>query len=118
MKATLFNQTAVLSCVVAITLLAGGCDPQAKEPSDDPAPAAETSHDDHSGWWCPRHGIPEEECAMCKTKLAAEYREKGDWCEEHTRPDSLCFKCNPGYAEKYAKLYEAKFGHAPPKPTE
>jgi cobalt-zinc-cadmium efflux system membrane fusion protein len=89
------------------------------------ADGAEKGHDDHaehghdhSGWWCVEHGIPEEECGMCDSKLAAEFREKGDWCEEHNRPDSQCFICNPEKAEKYVALYEAKFGEKPPKPTE
>ena len=49
------------------------------------------SHD-HSGWWCNEHGVPEDECALCKTSLVAEFKAKGDWCEEHDRPDSHCFE--------------------------
>ncbi len=70
----------------------------------------------HGGWWCYEHGVPEEQCAMCDIKLAAELREKGDWCDEHNRPDSLCFQCHPENAEKFAALYEAKYGKKPPKP--
>ena len=72
----------------------------------------------HGGYWCYEHAIPEEQCAMCQPKLAAEMREKGDWCEEHTRPDSLCFKCHPENAEKFIALYEAKYGKKPPKATD
>lgn len=46
------------------------------------------------------------------------YKAKGDWCEEHNRAESQCFKCDPSRAEKFAKLYEAKFGQKPPKPAE
>lgn len=79
---------------------------------------AEHDHDDHSGWWCVEHGVPEEECALCQTKLVAEFKEKGDWCDEHDRPDSQCFTCHPENFEKFAARYEAKFGEQPPKPTE
>ena len=85
--------------------------------SQDTHGAGEASHD-HSDWWCIEHGVPEKECAMCNAKLAAEYREKGDWCDEHNRPASLCFKCDPEKAEKFAALYEAKYGEKPPAPTE
>ena len=70
------------------------------------------------GYWCVEHGIPEEACSMCSSKAADDFKAKGDWCEEHSRAESQCFKCDPSRAEKYAKLYEAKFGHAPPQPTE
>ena len=43
------------------------------------------SHD-HSGWWCNEHGVPEDECALCKTSLVADFKAKGDWCDEHDRP--------------------------------
>ncbi|TWT51719.1 hypothetical protein KOR42_34060 [Thalassoglobus neptunius] len=78
---------------------------------------ASTDHD-HSGWWCNEHGVPEDECALCKTSLIAEFKEKGDWCEEHNRPDSQCFECHPENFEKFAARYEAKYGEQPPKPTE
>lgn len=73
---------------------------------------------DHSGWWCNEHGVPEDECALCKTSLVAEFKAKDDWCEEHDRPDSHCFVCHPENFEKFAARYEAKFGEQPPKPTE
>ncbi len=46
---------------------------------------------------------------------AEKYKAKGDWCAEHNRAESQCFKCDPSRAEKFAKLYEAKFGKKPPK---
>lgn len=117
MKATLLNQTAMLSLVVAVLLLASGCGQQTSEPIAGSTQIAE-SHDDpsHSGWWCVEHGVPEEECSMCSSKAADEFKTKGDWCEEHNRAESQCFICHPELAKKFSKLYEAKVGHAPPKP--
>jgi hypothetical protein len=70
----------------------------------------------HEGWWCDEHGVPEEICGQCNSKLAAEFRKKGDWCQEHDRPDSQCFICHPELEAKFAARYEAKFGTQPPKP--
>src|SRR6202008_4220815 len=50
---------------------------------------------DHEGWWCDEHGVPEEVCAQCNTKLVADFKAKNDWCEKHNRPDSQCFICHP-----------------------
>jgi len=72
---------------------------------------------DHSGWWCVEHGVPEEICALCNSKVAADYQAKGDWCEKHDRPDSQCFVCQPAQQAKFAAQYEAKYGEQPPKPT-
>jgi cobalt-zinc-cadmium efflux system membrane fusion protein len=82
-------------------------------------PATETSNEDHSheGWWCSEHGVPEEICALCSTKIAADFKAKGDWCEEHDRPDSQCFLCHPEKEGEFAALYVAKFGEQPPKPA-
>ena len=76
---------------------------------------AASAVDDHSGWWCIEHGVPEEVCAQCDPKLAAEYQQKGDWCKEHNRPESQCFLCRPDAEAKFAAVYEAKFGEKPPK---
>ncbi|TWU63061.1 MULTISPECIES: hypothetical protein [Crateriforma] len=73
--------------------------------------------DDHSGWWCREHGVPESECPLCDTSLLADFQAKGDWCDEHNRPDSQCFKCHPENFEAFAARYEAKFGERPPAPT-
>lgn len=78
--------------------------------------SAEERVDDHSGWWCPEHGVPEEVCALCDSKVAADFQKKGDWCEEHNRPDSQCFIHHPELKEKFAALYEAKYGEQPPEP--
>lgn len=75
----------------------------------------EAGHD-HSGWWCNEHGVPEEVCGQCNSKLAADFQKKGDWCQEHNRPDSQCFICHPELEAKFAAQYEAKYGKQPPKP--
>ncbi len=107
-----------LSCSILIVGFVGvlglcGCSgkPDTTSPSGN---ESVSTVDDHSGWWCKEHGIPEEECSMCSAKAAAEFKAKGDWCEEHNRAESQCFKCDPKRAEKYAKLYEAKYGKQPP----
>jgi hypothetical protein len=69
------------------------------------------------GWWCAEHGVPEEVCGLCNSKLAAEFQRKGDWCQEHDRPDSQCFVCHPEYEARFAAQYEAKMGKKPPKPA-
>ncbi len=71
---------------------------------------------DHSGWWCGEHGIPEEVCSLCNSKVAAEFQKKGDWCKEHDRADTQCFICHPELEAKFAAQYEAKYGEKPPKP--
>jgi hypothetical protein len=70
----------------------------------------------HEGWWCDEHGVPEEVCAQCNTKLVADFKAKNDWCDKHNRPDSQCFVCHPEKEGEFAALYEAKFGKKPPKP--
>ncbi len=73
---------------------------------------------DHSGWWCAEHGVPEEECTRCDLSLIAEYKAANDWCNDHERPATQCFLCSPELEQKYAARYEAKFGEQPPKPTD
>lgn len=70
----------------------------------------------HAGWWCDEHGVPEEVCGQCNSKVAAEFQKKGDWCKEHDRPDSQCFVCHPELEARFAAQYEAKYGKKPPKP--
>lgn len=69
---------------------------------------------DHSGWWCAEHGVPEEVCGLCDSKVGAEMKKKGDWCKEHDCPESQCFVCNPQFEAKFAAQYEAKYGTKPP----
>ncbi len=114
-----FHGILLMTFLASPMLLAIGCGQQPSDTTatDEPTKVSETAHD-HGGWWCTEHGIPEEECSMCSTKAADEFKAKGDWCEEHNRAESQCFQCDPTRAEKFAKLYEAKFGKKPPQPTE
>ncbi len=81
-----------------------------------PAAQASEGHS-HEGWWCDEHGVPEEICALCSAKIAADCKAKGDWCQEHDRPESQCFICHPEKKAEFATLYEAKYGKLPPDPT-
>ncbi len=114
--------------LLAVAAFAGGC-AKPVESTDEhghthaPGEGHDHEHagDDHghagSGWWCNEHGVPEEVCALCNSKLAAEFQRNGDWCQEHDRPDSQCFVCHPELAARFAAQYEAKFGEQPPKPA-
>jgi hypothetical protein len=117
MRSMSFVRGTAFSLLALTGWLAVGCGKTATTgPKGGPpaTPAAVT--DDHSGWWCREHGVPEEICAQCNAKLAAECQQKGDWCQEHSRPESQCFLCNPKRADKFAAEYEAKYGQQPPKP--
>lgn len=103
-----------LTVSAAVGLAVSGCGNAHTAEQNVPATVA----GDHSGWWCPEHGVPEEICAQCSSKLAAEYQKKGDWCKEHNRPESQCFVCHPELQEKFAAQYLAKFGDRPPEPAE
>lgn len=109
------------------TLLAVGCAKSEAEHAEHgdheehAVDATAASHSEggheHGAWWCDAHGVPEEVCALCDTKLAADFQKKGDWCAEHDRPDSQCFKCHPELEAKFAAQYEAMYGKQPPKPA-
>lgn len=81
----------------------------------DQSHADQAASHDHGGWWCAEHGVPEALCGQCDPQVAASLKKKGDWCQEHDRPDSQCFVCHPDLVAKFAALYEAKYGKAPPK---
>lgn len=115
-----------LLAVVLCLLIVTGCS-QGNGDADSTAAKGEAGHEhgeeghDHGeeghslhGYWCVEHGMPEEVCAQCNTKLASTFQEKGDWCEEHGRPDSQCFIHHPELEEKFIAQYEAKFGEKPP----
>ena len=114
----------MLAALVVATVFASGCGqsgtPQNVQhnPSDQPSATSVASTGSgesvHSGWWCTEHGMPEEVCAQCNSKLAAEFKNKGDWCKEHDRPESQCFICHPELEAKFAAQYEAKYGKKPP----
>lgn len=113
-----FGFSAML-CMAAV--LSSGCSNNSPSTSDNAQVESSTSTaqaGDHSGWWCVEHAIPEEECSMCSAAAAKEFKEKGDWCVEHNRAESQCFICDASRAEKYAKLYQAKYGKKPPAATE
>jgi cobalt-zinc-cadmium efflux system membrane fusion protein len=116
MRAVSAWNRAALAVVALAGLMLSGCGSRAP---DTAAPAEDVQAggvvDNHSGWWCSEHGVPEEVCARCNSTLAAEYQQKGDWCEEHSRPESQCFVCNPELEGKFAAQYEAKFGEKPRK---
>ena len=129
------GKTLVLAGVLALTWGLSGCGQTSAPSSQQTAPktahadhadhkegdkhssaSKATAKDDHSGWWCNEHGVPEGECGQCNAKLAAEFQKKGDWCKEHDRPDSQCFVCHPEKEAVFAARYEAKYGTKPPKP--
>ena len=101
------------------TLMVGGCGSNATKGPESPksaTPVAESSAVAIN--WCVEHGVPEDICAQCNAKVAADFKKKGDWCKEHNRPESQCFLCNPKLEAKFAAEYEAKYGKKPPKPEE
>ena len=108
------------SAAVVLVVLFAGCGRTAKVPPEKAMTTTVFEKDEagHSldGWWCNEHGVPEEECGQCNSKLAAGFQKKGDWCKEHDRPDSQCFICHPELEVKFSAQYEAKYGKKPPKP--
>jgi hypothetical protein len=110
----------MLMILTAGLVTLAGCTPAASTPGPDSSkkegtPTAKAKHDDHSGYWCNEHGLPEEECWACSSKYAKARKAAGDWCEKHDRPDSQCFKCHPELKAKWAEKYKAKFpGQEPP----
>lgn len=108
---------ALLASLASVALVLGGCGEGTKEPDGTKAakPMAE-SNTTVAENWCVEHGIPEDICALCNAKVAADCKDKGDWCKEHERPESQCFVCNPKLLDKFAAEYEAKHGERPPKP--
>ena len=106
-----------MSVVAAIGLSISACSKSSKDGAvANSAGVKEVAGHSHEGWWCDEHGVPEEVCAQCNTKLVADFKAKSDWCEKHNRPDSQCFICHPEKEGEFAALYEAKVGKKPPKP--
>jgi hypothetical protein len=101
------------SLVPAVLVFLGGCSQNA--PQEQAKGNATTAKaDDSETWWCKGHGMPEEVCAQCNGKVAAEFKKQGDWCNEHDRPDSQCFICHPELKQKFAAQYRARYGKEPP----
>ena len=117
MKCKMWLRRALLfSLLPAVLVALAGCSPDARNKEQAKAKMTKTAAkaDDSETWWCKEHGIPEEICAQCNSKVAAEFKKKGDWCKEHDRPDSQCFICHPELKEKFAAQYRAKYGKEPP----
>ncbi|MFO0915885.1 MAG: RND transporter [Pirellulales bacterium] len=111
-------KNAKVLCMIAIaSAWFAGCNQSAQnpDPASEPPKVTDSGHI-HGEWWCSEHGVPEEICAQCDTKLVADFKAKGDWCKEHDRPDSQCFICHPEKEAEFAAQYEAKYGEKPPKP--
>ncbi len=122
-----FLQVGSFLSLAAFVVLLSGCGQgdnksaqvKEKDAKGKPSPVAQAkSGQDHSGWWCDEHGVPEAECSMCSANVAAEFKKKGDWCEKHDRARSQCFICDPSLEAKFAARYEAKYGKKPPVPEE
>lgn len=110
-------RAAWLSLLAVASLTVAGCSGggiNGPEAGKQATPAADSSA--LAVNWCVEHGVPEDICAQCNAKVAADFKQKGDWCKEHNRPESQCFLCNPKLADKFAAEYEAKYGKKPPKP--
>jgi hypothetical protein len=98
--------------VLAALIVAVGCD---QKSATTPAEKVAKKVDDHSGWWCDEHALPEEVCDLCSRKYREAEKKKGNWCE-HGRVKTSCFKCTPEAKEKWAKEYEVLYGTKPPEP--
>ena len=107
-------RAASISVVALVALMVAGCGSDATKGPETPKAAPAVTPVAVN--WCSEHGVPEDICARCNAKVAAEYKQKGDWCKEHDRPESQCFLCDPKRADKFAAEYEAKYGSKPPKP--
>lgn len=78
--------------VVALVLLAFGCD-EAPPTATEPTPPTATAQVRADGR-C-EHGLVPTLCPRCTPALEAVYRRSGNWCEEHGFPESLCPICHP-----------------------
>jgi hypothetical protein len=117
------RNTLGLALVAALLAFGLGCGSDGKQPPSDPTKDPKAAKDKnggtkHEGWWCDEHGIPEDECSMCSTKVANAFKAKGDWCEKHDRAMSQCFFCKPERREFYAAMYRAKNNGKDPPPIE
>jgi len=116
MQFNFINGLFSIALIASLAVFTTGCGKQAD--SGNVKDGSQQVGHDLDGWWCNEHGVPEAKCSLCSSQAAAKFKAKGDWCEKHNRAESQCFKCDPSRAEKFAKLYEAKSGHKPPKPSE
>lgn len=110
MRTTMNLTMAILAVGFSVT----GCQQSAAPPAAPETTEVSESGHTHDGWWCSEHGVPEEICAKCSPKLAADFKAKGDWCDKHGVPDSQCFECHPEAVARFAAQYEARYGEQPP----
>ncbi len=124
---TIYSLSSLAALISVLTLTGCGTSKNNAGPTSPASGAGSTATGDASGgeiegghsrdgWWCAEHGVPEEVCAQCSTKLAAQFKAKNDWCQEHDRPESQCFVCDPALEQRFAAQYEAKYGRQPPRP--
>jgi cobalt-zinc-cadmium efflux system membrane fusion protein len=112
---TTWSRWSFFTLLAGVGLSLGGCGGTGAKGPEGTKPAAPSGDGCAVAGWCTEHGVPEEICALCNPKIAAECQQKGDWCKEHSRPESQCFLCNPKLEAKFAAEYEAKHGKKPPK---
>lgn len=113
---TMRNSAYLVLGLALLPMVGCGTQKSASNGADNPAVQSEESQTQIAANWCVEHGVPEDICARCNTKVAADFKQKGDWCEEHNRPESQCFLCDPQREVIFAAEYEAKYGLKPPKP--
>lgn len=81
-------------------------------------PKAEPKDEGGHGWWCEDHGVKEEECSVCQSKVFKKLK-PDEICPKHPdRAKAQCFICNPDLWEKSKAVYVAKYGKEPPEPKE
>jgi hypothetical protein len=114
MKSMSWVRTVSFTMVALGVLAVAGCGGTGRAAPDAAKSAAPAEDACAVAGWCTEHGVPEEICAQCNAKVAAEYKKNGDWCTEHNRPKSQCFVCNPKLEAKFAAEYEMKYGKKPP----
>ena len=99
------------------TVATGGGDKKAKEVAKADA-KAEPKDDSHNGWWCDDHGVVEEECSVCQSKVFKKLK-PDEICPKHPdRAKDQCFVCSPELREKNAAKYRAKYGKEPPEASD
>jgi hypothetical protein len=118
MKTLAWVRAALFSLSVVAGPALSGCGSGGKGPEAGKQATPTADGCDVADNWCCEHRVPEDICAQCNAKVAAEYQKKGDWCKEHNRPKSQCFLCNRKLEAKFAAEYEAKYGKKPPKSKE
>lgn len=109
--------------LVALAILIVGCgktEDKGGSGKGPGTPVANKKENKHDTWWCDEHGIPEEECSMCNSKVLKACKARGDVCEKHPdRAKSQCFICDPSLREKWATKYRAHYGNKePPVPED